>query len=239
MTIRILICDNAQDAERLREHLLTYCERQGVQPDISRLSDPDELCLAAKQVGQCDIIFMDTDLDGSDGIEIAREIRRANKLVSIVFATRSTDRALDAFSVYAAQYLIKPIEYDDIARTMEQILIQRIAGWDGTLTVAAASGAIRLELSEFAYSETQQHYQLITLTDGSTHRVRISCSKLYDMLAVHPEFVKLGASFVVNIRHVVQVTSKYLRMINEKEIPVPRGAYSELKKKYLDYFAAE
>lgn len=182
---------------------------------------------------------MDTDLDGADGIEIAQKIRRVNKLVSIVFATRATNRALDAFSVNASQYLIKPIEYDDIARTMEQILIQRIAGWDGTLTVAAASGAIRLELSEFAYSETQQHYQLITLADGNTHRVRISCSKLYDMLAAHPEFVKLGASFVVNIRHVVQVTSKYLRMINEKEIPVPRGAYSELKKKYLDYFAAE
>ena len=67
------------------------------------------------------VVFIDIDLPGKNGVELAREICDINPQTILIFATAFDDHTHEAFEVYAFDYLIKPFKLDRIKKTMERI----------------------------------------------------------------------------------------------------------------------
>ena len=87
------------------------------------------------------------------------------------------------------------------------------------------------------YVEAQKNYQLIYLKDGGSQKTRMTVSELFEFMKEREEFVRVGASYILNLDYTIKVTSKDIEIIGGKRIAVPRGAYSTLKEQYLDYYA--
>ena len=68
-----------------------------------------------------DYAFLDTCLCGLPGIELARVIREYNPKTKIIFCTEHSENALEAFSVHAAAYLLKPITEDKLRRELNEL----------------------------------------------------------------------------------------------------------------------
>ena len=238
MALRILICDDIpEEAENLRGHLLAYGTAKGVSMDITACCDGSQIIDALEQSRGYDIIFLDIYMDRLNGMSLARQLRKHNSDSRLVFFSTSMEYALEAFGVNATQYLVKPVAYDAVENTMNQVM-RGMNQAEEVISLTASSGIANLKLADLVCSETQRHYQVITLADGRQERVRISCSALFEQLSHRPEFVKLGASFIVNLQYVLRLTATNVELTTGSQFPVPRGAYSELKKKYFDYFAS-
>jgi len=67
------------------------------------------------------VVFIDIDLPGKNGVELAREICDINPQTILIFATAYDDYTHEAFEVYAFDYLVKPFKLDRIKKTMERI----------------------------------------------------------------------------------------------------------------------
>ena len=61
---------------------------------------------------------------------------------------------------------------------------------------------------------------------------------LYDQLSGLNGFFKLGRSHIINMKHVVKFTSNKVLMTGNKELTIPKGAMSDFKKAYFDYFSS-
>ena len=239
MPIKILICDDRRsDAKDLRDHIMTYAVNTKNDMDVLCCSESEQVVSVLQNSEEFDIIFLDIYMDKLNGMEIAQAIREYNNSSRIVFFSTSRDHALEAYGVNAVQYLVKPVAYADIEKTLELILKDSKLA-EKVITVNSVSAVVRIRPSELVCSETEKHYQIITLAGGSTQKVRISRSALYDLLAEHSEFINVGASFIINMKYVIQITSKEIVLDRNKHIPVPRGAYPELRKKYFDYYTEE
>lgn len=61
-------------------------------------------------------------------------------------------------------------------------------------------------------------------------------TELYGMVSEFPDFVRVGAAYMVNLSHVDSVTAKEIRLDDGRVIWIPRGAYPVLKERYFSFF---
>lgn len=68
-----------------------------------------------------DVIFMDIDMPGISGLELALKLAKQNSNIAIVFVTAYSEYALDAYKAYPIDYLLKPIEQERLFKTLDHI----------------------------------------------------------------------------------------------------------------------
>lgn len=238
MAKRILICDDdIREIGKLNELLTTYQERSGIHFDVTSCSAKAEITAALQDSSRFDILFLDIYMKQLNGLELARLVRKSNAESRIVFFSTSNAHALEAFGVQASQYLVKPVSYSDLANTMDVLLRQ---GKDEPfLTVSNGSQIVKVFLRDLVCSETQRHYLELTLSNGTGEKTRMNSAELYEQLKDRREFIRVGASFIVNLNYVVRISAEALELTTGRRIHVPRRAFAELKQKYFDYYCSE
>lgn len=88
--------------------------------NISSFQKANELLEYVKQ-NKCDIAFLDIEMNGVSGIDIAKQLKEIQKDISIIFVTGHSNYALEAFKVHANGYLMKPISKEDIKKELEHL----------------------------------------------------------------------------------------------------------------------
>lgn len=236
--MRLLICDDvAEETKKLKKLIMNYGVQNNIRFDIDCCSNTNEIqsSLIPKAYYYYDIIFLDIYMDGLNGLDFAKSVREHNEEVSIVFFSSSSQHALEAFNVNASQYLVKPVGYDAIENAMDLILRTRKER-ERTVNIETDNGIIKIKLSDIIYSQTQRNYQIITLADGTKNKLRMTSTALYDKLEPHDGFVRVGASYIVNMSHIVNFTDREMILTDGSRIGVPRRSSPELKKRYIEFY---
>ena len=235
----ILVCDDcAEDAAALAGLVSEYGAHAGIPISVTCCQSPAQ-AREHVQTRAYDALLLDVYLEGAGGetgIDLARSLRADGYGGAIVFTTVSPDHVLDAYGVNAVQYLLKPVSADALANALSRALADRQPDAEPSIVLAAGGQLVRISLSSFVCSETRQHYQHIATTGGMLDRVRMSCGELFAKLGGRPEFVRVGASFIVNLQHVVRLDSKELVLSGGLRVPVPRGARQQIKERYFAYY---
>lgn len=102
--MRIAICD---DEKNIRELIANKVEKQYPDAEIIFFQSGEELLLVDESI---DILFLDIQMSGIDGMETARELRKKDKSVILVFVTAVEEYVFQAFDVRAFNYIVKPID---------------------------------------------------------------------------------------------------------------------------------
>ncbi|MGN1423889.1 MAG: response regulator [Oscillospiraceae bacterium] len=87
---------------------------------VMSFSKTKDALLKAKDV-RCDVAFLDIRMDEKNGIQLARELKDINGDTNIIFTTAYSEYALEAYRVYASDYLMKPISSDAVAKAMANL----------------------------------------------------------------------------------------------------------------------
>lgn len=111
----------AADDERLALKALVETIEQ-VLPDakIYPFQKASELIEFARTTS-CDVAFLDIQMRGANGIEIAKELKEIQPDINIVFATGYSDYAIEAFKLHASGYMMKPVTPEDVKRELENL----------------------------------------------------------------------------------------------------------------------
>lgn len=234
--IYIAICDDMpQELERANALLLKYASgHRRREIKIQLFSSPLELLSHVTEKGGFDVLLLDVYMPGIMGTEVARELRALGDTCQIIFLTTSRDHAVDAFSLNATHYLVKP--YSDQEFDIAMVKVMDLFEKDKVhLTIKSTDGINRVDLNELIYAETDNHIQKLYLSDGKTLKVRKSSTELYELLEGQPNFYKCGSSFIINMDYIVELSSKGVTFSTGNKIPIPIRKYAELKKIYMDY----
>lgn len=111
----------AADDEKLALECLTDTLKKAV-PDgeIHSFRNPEETLAFAKE-HSCDIAFLDIEMRGTNGIELAKRMKLINPKVNIIFTTGYSDYMGDAFLLHASGYVMKPVTPEKILAEMENL----------------------------------------------------------------------------------------------------------------------
>ena len=111
--IRISIVeDNKEDANILIDYLNKAMNELCLVGDISLYDKP--LQFLDKYNGNCDIVFMDIELPGADGLETSKLLREKDQNVILIFITNMAQYAVDGYLVDAMDFIVKPVSYPNL-----------------------------------------------------------------------------------------------------------------------------
>lgn len=235
--IKMAFCDD--DLSILKE-LSILVDRYRVERNqnivYAAFQSPLELLAEVERGNRLDIIFLDVLMPGQNGISVAREIRRYDTSVKIIYLTSSAEYAVDSYDVGAYFYQLKPIWQESFYRLMDSVIQECRKGTENSLILRCKDGIARVELDKLQYCEVMSRTLLFHVDGGKMVDSTGKLDELCEQLKEYECFVRCHRSYLVNLDYVQNISNKGIIMTDGTEIPIPHGKYSELKDKFFSYF---
>ena len=175
-------------------------------------------------------------MPGQDGISAAREIRKYDTSVKIIYLTSSSEYAVDSYEVGAYFYQLKPIWQESFYRLMDSVLRECRRNEKNSLILRCKTGITRLELDKLKYCEVTGRNLLLHKEDGEVLNSVGKLDDLCEQLKDYECFVRCHRSYMINMDYVKSISNKAVILSDGTQIPIPHGKYSELKDKFFSYF---
>ena len=147
-----------------------------------------------------DIVFMDVDMPGRNGIEASRVLRETNKTIVLLFVTNLAQYAIAGYEVDALDYILKPINYYSFKLKIQKALeaVHHLHGI--MLTISGEHGPQYVRSTDVLYIEVQNH-SLIYHTQYSDLTATGTLKRVENQLA-EEGFFRCNYCYLVNLRHV-------------------------------------
>ncbi|PRS05789.1 LytR/AlgR family response regulator transcription factor [Bacillus halotolerans] len=236
--LRVLIVD---DEILARDELAYLLKRTNEELEIN---DAENIESAFDQMmdQKPDLLFLDVDLSGENGFDIAKRLKNMKNPPAIVFATAYDQYALKAFEVDALDYLTKPFDEERVRQTMKKYKKVKREIDEPEQISHASQHKLALSVGESIVIVDTKDIIFAGTEDGHVHVKTFDASySVNDTLVViekklpETDFLRVHRSFVVNTEYIKEIqpwfNSTYnLIMKDGSKIPVSRTYAKELKK---------
>lgn len=232
----VAVCDDCvRDRQQVRELIEQYDRAKGIGIKIKEYTSGVELCRDMGRLSDFAIIFIDINMDQTDGLETVRKIKDIYQDLPIVIVTALLSYALEGYRVNAARFLAKENLKTTLPECLDEI-INKVNRKNEKITFSFVEGTIALEIQRIIYIETERHKNVF-YTANETYGLYKKLSEIEKDLIPYG-FVRVHQSFLVNMRYVERISSYVCRLTTGKEISVPKSRYQKVKQEYADYKAA-
>ena len=234
--MHIAICDDDRYIrEQLHKLLQKYfCDRQ-IKCPLIRVYETGEALL--KDEDMADIIFLDMEMPGLDGIYVGNELRKRNPKVIIFVITSYIEYLDDAMRFQVFRYLTKPIEKYRLERNLTEALALFNHSTSNKLPVETKKGVITLTYHDLVMVEAQSRKIIVhTLSDQleSIHTMDHWTNLLKDA-----PFFQVHRSYIVNMEHITRFDHSLIYLNNGQiQAYLTKRKYSLFKNAYLMYMEA-
>ena len=194
-----------------------------------------------------DLVFLDIEMPGGDGFDFLE--RCAARKFEVIFITAYNRYAIRAFRYSAIDYLLKPIDVDELRAAVERAIKRRYANFDGhnkyyalfenlrsvipsKLVVTANQVCEYINLNDVCFLEDDDKMTRITFTGGNTMRVENQLSYFEEILGDR-HFYRINSQQLVNMDHIRRIfnrTSDNLELDNGTLLAVDVGLKAGLER---------
>lgn len=211
-------------------------------PDLDVIAEAGSIPEAVKVIHSHtpDLVFLDIDMPGQNGFALFDYFEELT--FQVIFVTASRDHALDAFRVSALDYLLKPIDAEELQKAVRkaqemhtpklkervQMLNEKMSepeeAFISRIALSTSDSVEFVKLEEIQFLRADGPYTEFYLDDGRTVIVSRSIGE-YDMLEEHPHYLKTHRSFLINLNKVSSYKKEdggYIVMENGAETGLSR-----------------
>jgi DNA-binding LytR/AlgR family response regulator len=189
--------------------------------------DTGEALLAAFASNAFDAVFMDIQLPGSSGFDVAKKIRESDPDFLLFFITITASHALESYALRATSYVIKPItaeSIDNALYTCRDMLASRGRVIDIPF---GRDASLSLPVANIQYVEVYNNYSRFHL-HGKVHEARMSLDDVERLLGGVP-FLRCHRSYLINMNHVEKINDRDFLMKNGDTVPMRTNGRNEVK----------
>ena len=228
---RIAICD---DDKNMREMLRSYCSeilaRDNIQCRFSEFSSAEDFDAEAKK-DDFDLLLLDIEMEGKNGMTLAKELRKNGSRISIIFISGHDSYLKEGYSVQPIQYLFKPVKKEELENA---IAADRRLNYE-TETVALDTGqkTVVVPVKKIRYAESYDH-KILVHTDGADMVLNRSLSELERQLNVY-DMCRCHNSYLVNLRYISEFDRRGITLNDGIKIPVGRKFYNGVRSAFIRY----
>jgi len=235
----IAICDDtARELLGIMNELSSYLKRKApeLETSIDVFSKSNDLIDSFREK-RFDLFLLDIIMPDKDGIETAKEIREYNPNAEIIFISTTSEFALDAFSVNAASYILKPFTSEQFEAALDRIFKKILEKKSEGITVKSLAGSlVSVDINDIMYIESREKTLRIVMKNTDDILTRSTLTGIYEHLEKYKCMAKCGGSYIINLAAVRKFDAKSIIMNNGTAIPVPRRVLPEMKRIFVEFY---
>ncbi len=216
-------------------------------PNIEVVAEFDKVSLAAAYLKQekIDFVFLDVQLNGEIGLDLVNYFQKDELNFEIIFTTAHSGYAMEAFTISAVDYILKPINTERLKEAVNRVLKRNITHIEqlkilqqvstsqsiDRLVIKNLEGSHFIYTKDILYLKADNVYTEFYLLNGKKMVVSKPL-KEYDILLTQNEFYKSHRSFIVNINHIktYHKGEGIITMVNNNHINLARDKKKEFEE---------
>lgn len=233
LAYRIAVCEDDHGVgvqlQDLCAQILSDWDMQGA---VQLFASADALDAEMREAPDTfDLLLLDIQMEGMNGIEYAQKLRQEGNRVSIIFITNCADYALDGYQVQPVNFLLKPVTRP----TLEQALRtdMELNHKPKNMLFRTGGKSISVAVSDIRYIESMNHNIIVHTVDGE----RIFAVSLSETERSAPvgAFFRCHNSFLVNMDYVEEIGRTEIRLRDGSRLPVGRRFYQSFQSAFVRY----
>ncbi len=230
MNVHFAICDdNNIDSNYVSNLVNKWANERKYQINIDIFDSAEAFLFHYDGNKGYDILLLDIEMKKMDGVTLAREIRKTNKSVQIVFITGYSDYIADGYDVEALHYLMKPLKEEKLFVVLDRA-VNRIIQNEKYLLLNYYDETIRIPLHEIVYIDVDRNY--VTIHSNQDYTIKKTLGEIEKEL--DKRFFRIGRSVIVNLKYISRVTKTDVFLANNTILQLPRGVYDSLNRAIIN-----
>lgn len=222
------ICDDQKEIViELKKMLEAYLSAQNCSYELYMFLDGESLL---GQIDKINVVFLDIEMPGMDGIELGRKIKQINPECKIIMATGKVDRFKDAFRIHAERFITKPFDKAEIEEALQAVIGQNLG--EETLELYYMRNSCKICQCDIWYIVAYNGYTEFVVGDKVFRREE-SLNEVEGMLEERI-FCRISRKHVVNMQW-IQAYSEGMIRIGGKEFEVSRRRRKDFEQKYIEF----
>lgn len=242
--LKAILIDDEPDCVRLLSlQLKEHCPQVHVLGQYTN----SEVGLQAIRTQNPDVVFLDIEMPGMNGFTLLEQLGDIS--FSLIFITAYNEFALKAFRFSALDYLLKPLDYNELQEAVKKaekrqridqrqldLLRSQLEGGKHPQKIAVPyqNTIVFVELKELVYCEADSNYTKLFLTSGKNFLLSKTLREVQEVLEER-NFLRVHRQYLVNLDHIKTYhkgESAYLVMQGDISIPVSKNQKDRLVQKF-------
>ena len=235
MKVKIALCDDDKRAlPVIAGATESAFSAQGMQAEIRIFTRGDAL-LKAMEETRFQLVMLDIEMPGLDGIAIGKTLRERGDDTRIVFVSEAESRVFESFFVQPLGFVRKSNFLNDISAVIELYIRESARDSKGDLLdFTTRTGRMALKSQRIRYIEGSRNYQILYV-EGMKEPVEVKMTMLELEKMTEPfGFIRVHKGYIVNFQFIQQINTNDIVLQDSMRIPIGRSKATEVRMKYLN-----
>lgn len=211
-----------------------YLKEHGDPPVQLKLYCGGEEFIASLAPRLFDLVLLDCCMDGMDGLQTARELRKRDEAAALIFITSCQDYAIGGYLVSASGYLVKPYDYHDFSQVLSSVLC-RFPYKKEAITVSDGKDQMQILIEDIVSCDVAGHYVQLHCTGDALIRSRMTFSTIASLLAPYPQFLECYRGCLINMNHACKAEEMNFLMDTGERVPFRKKEHLKLLRQYSEF----
>ena len=230
--LKIAVCDDdRRDCIEIINQTKKVLQEEKIFHSITAYDNAKALLADIQKGVVFQILLLDVVMDEMDGMELARELRKMRNNAAIIFISVNSEKALSGYEVSAARYLGKPLEEEKLREAL--LYCSRNQQEKKEILLPTAQGKCRISVADIQYAEAYERGTRVVLKSEAIE-CRLKFSEMEAMLP-KPTFLLCHRAYIVNLSCVKYIRNYEFELKSGQIIPIGKGRYGEIQKKFVSY----
>ena len=230
MKYKIAICDDSgADRQYVLNMVRAWASSAGHTVNIDDFPSAESFLFRYAEESDYDILLLDIEMGAMDGVTMAKELRKSNDTVQIIFITGYSDYIAEGYDVAALHYLMKPVRPEKLCAVLDRAWEKHRRN-ERCLNLERSGEMIRLPLYEVRYLDVHQNY--VTVHARQDYTLKRTLAEFEAEL--DEQFFRVGRGMILNLKQIRRVTKKEVVLADGTVLPLPRGSYEPLNRAIIE-----
>ena len=232
---RIGICDDEMEfCTEIEEFVQKYAEKEEITVETEVFTSGEEFFQAMSNEKAVDLLFLDIELGGIDGVEVGRRLREKveNEAMQIVYVSSKESYAMQLFQIRPFDFLTKPVNMEKISKVMSEykrLFIDR----NMFFSFQVGKSTYRISENEILYFQCEgKKIGINTTTDKREYYGRMA--DIEKQISAN-KFCTIHKSYIVNINYVSEFCPEEVVMCNGIRLPISQSMRKKVREKILEW----
>lgn len=232
MPLKISLCDDEpQQISQMKTLLQEWSTNNNIEIETYEYGCAEQF-LFDYETNACDLLLLDIEMTGINGMELAKSLRAKGDILPIVFITGFSEYMNDGYDVEALHYLLKPVKKEKLFEVLDRYIAK--CQVSAQLLLPCEDETVRISEDSILYCEAMGKKTYLHLSDGRILICTTGIGKLTKELSSN--FIPCHRSYHIHLRYIRSISKTAVTMDNGQELPLSRRLYESVNQAFITYY---